>query len=122
MLCSLPKTYCDALPVIDRESIHFESVFWETWSSPLSAFDLSMEVSHPALSLVQVDPLQVIFSIFRFIWNTVQEVKESKQQLITLGDTVGQLLATLNAEYQAGRLKPEETTAELASLAKYVRC
>jgi hypothetical protein len=80
-----------------------------------------MDIIQHCLSLAPVPYLAPAFSIFKFIWSTVDQVQASKQQLEVLAQSLAQLLKVLNGEYRAGRLLQARTSTPLADLSKCVR-
>ncbi|KAJ7089048.1 kinase-like domain-containing protein [Mycena crocata] len=74
----------------------------------------------PALDLVlKINPvpgLSFAFALFTFIVTTVNEVQTSKTQLEVLATAIGQLLATLNAEFRAERLSTASCSRPLKDL------
>lgn len=79
-----------------------------------------MDIIGQCLALVPVPYLHLSWTVFRFIWTTVQDIQASKEQLRSLSLSIAQLLQTLDAEIRAGRLIPEETSAELDNLRSFV--
>jgi len=79
-----------------------------------------MDIIHQCLSLAPVPYLDFAFSVFEFIWTSVEQAQASKQQLHALAQTIAQLLSTLNEEYRAGRLVQAETSTPLADLGGFV--
>ncbi|KAF7350710.1 Kinase-like protein [Mycena sanguinolenta] len=56
------------------------------------------------IGVTPVPGLQSAFTVFKFIVSCVQNVRASQQQLIGLANAVGQLLATLQREFQSNKL------------------
>ena len=79
-----------------------------------------MDIIGRCLSLAPVPYLGHAWSIFQFIWTTIQAVQSSTEQLRALAASIAQLLQTLDAEIRVGRLVPKRTSAELDSLTKFV--
>ena len=79
-----------------------------------------MDIIHQCLSLAPVPYLDFAFSVFRFIWTSVEQAQASKQQLRALAQTIAQLLSTLDKEYRAGRLVQAETSTPVADLGGFV--
>ena len=77
-----------------------------------------MDIIHQCLSLAPVPYLGTAFSVFRFIWSTIQQVQASKRQLEALVQSIGQLLQTLDGEYRAGRLSEGKTSTALKDLCR----
>ena len=77
-----------------------------------------MDVIENALQLVPVPYLSTAFSIFRFIWTTVQDVQASKEQLKVFSNAIAQLLCTLDSETKAGRIVLGRLSPELLNLTK----
>ena len=97
----------------------------QDWTSP-DAIDnasllLTMDIIHECLSLAPVPYLGHAFSVLRFIWSSIQQVRASKQQLEALALSIAQLLRTLDREYRAGRLLQAGTSNPIAELARFVR-
>ncbi|KAF7362565.1 Kinase-like protein [Mycena venus] len=70
-------------------------------------------------AVLQINPvpgLSFAFTLFTFIVSTVNEVQASKTQLEALAAAIGQLLATLNSEFRAGKLSPASSAESLANL------
>ncbi|KIM82420.1 hypothetical protein PILCRDRAFT_461876 [Piloderma croceum F 1598] len=80
-----------------------------------------MDIIQHCLSLVPVPYLAPAFSIFKFIWSTVDQVQASKQQLEVLAQSLAQLLKALNGEYRAGRLLQARTSTSLADLSRLLK-
>jgi hypothetical protein len=80
-----------------------------------------MDIIHQCLSLAPVPYLDFAFSVFRFIYTSVEQAQASKQQLHALTQTIAQLLSTLNKEYCAGRLVQADTSTPVAELGRFVR-
>jgi len=80
-----------------------------------------MDIIHQCLSLAPVPYLDFAFSVFEFIWTSVEQAQASKQQLHALAQTIAQLLSTLNKEYCAGRLVQADTSTPVAELGRFVR-
>jgi hypothetical protein len=76
-----------------------------------------MDIIHHCLELTPVPFLAAAFSIFRYIWTSVQQVQASKQQLQCLASLIAELLQTLNNQYRTGRLTDGGTSAQLEDLA-----
>ncbi|KAJ7036924.1 kinase-like domain-containing protein [Mycena alexandri] len=68
------------------------------------------------LKINPVPGLSFAFTLFTFIVSTVNEVQASKTQLEALAISIGQLLATLNAEFRAAKLNPKTSAHSLAEL------
>ncbi len=79
-----------------------------------------MDIIHQCLALAPVPYLDFTFSVFRFIWTSVEQAQASKQQLRALAQTIAQLLSTLDKEYRAGRLVQAETSTPVADLGGFV--
>lgn len=78
-----------------------------------------MDIIEQLLSLAPVPYLSAAFSIFKIIWQTVEQVQDSKEQLRVLAYSVGQLLYTLDREFRAGRLKESRTFGPIENLRRY---
>lgn len=76
------------------------------------------DVIQHCLNLVPVPALGSSFTVLRFIWTSVQQVKASQRQLITLTQTIAHLLQTLNTEYQTGRVAHVASSGPLDDLSK----
>ncbi|KAJ7191425.1 kinase-like domain-containing protein [Mycena pura] len=84
-------------------------MFPATAISLIPAIDLALKIN-------PVPGLSFAFALFSFIVSTVNEVQASKTQLAELAATVGQLLATLNAEFSAANFSPKNNASALADL------
>jgi hypothetical protein len=80
-----------------------------------------MDIIHECLSLAPVPYLGHAFSVLRFIWSSIQQVRASKQQLEGLALSIAQLLWTLDREYCAGRLLHVATSKPIVDLSRCVR-
>jgi hypothetical protein len=78
-----------------------------------------MDIIQQCLSLAPVPYLGTAFSVFRFIYSSVEQTQESKQQLQALSQTIAQLLSTLNKEYRAGRLVQAKTSTSVSDLNRF---
>jgi len=65
--------------------------------------------------------LSTIFSIFRFISQTVQQTLASQEQLRALAHIIAQLLLTLDREYRSGRLSVGHTSTARESLRRLLK-
>jgi len=79
-----------------------------------------MDIVQQRLSLAPVPYLELAFSVFRFIWSSVEQAQASKQQLRALAQAIAQLLSTLNREYRAGRLVQAKSSTPIADLGRFV--
>jgi hypothetical protein len=80
-----------------------------------------MDTVQKCLHLVPVPYLSAAFGLFKLIWDTVDKVQASKQQLRVLAECVSHLLVTLDANYEPGtRSLPQTTKNTLNSLSEYV--
>jgi hypothetical protein len=79
-----------------------------------------MDIIEHCLALTPVPGLSAAFSVFRFIWLTIDKVQVCKQQLIALVHSTAHLLQTLDAQFQGGQLSESKASAPLASLIKFV--
>ena len=79
-----------------------------------------MEAFENILSVTPVPCLSNIFTVFRFISQTVQQAQTSQAQLGALAHIIAQLLQTLDREYRGGRLSESATSAPRESLQKSV--
>jgi hypothetical protein len=61
-----------------------------------------MDIIQQCLSLSPVPYLHPAFSVFKFIWSSIQQAQASKQQLEALVQLITQLLMALDGEYRAG--------------------
>lgn len=86
-----------------------------------SLFLSTMDLIENIGSLTPLPHLSANFVIFRYIWQTVQQVQGSQEQLRELVRTIAQLLQTLDREYRAARLSEGGTSAPLEDLHKYVK-
>ncbi|KAF7345299.1 Kinase-like protein [Mycena sanguinolenta] len=68
------------------------------------------------IGVTPVPGLQVAFSVFKFIVSCVQNARASQQQLVALANAVGQLLATLQREFQSKKLTTEQDRSFLKAL------
>ncbi|KAJ7714809.1 kinase-like domain-containing protein [Mycena metata] len=75
-----------------------------------SVVDMILKIGNP------VPGLSVAFTLFMFIVSTVNEAQASKTQLEALAASIGQLLATLNAEFRAAKLNPKSSAHSLGEL------
>ena len=81
----------------------------------------AMDIIHECLSLAPVPYLGHAFSVLRFIWSSIREVRASKQQLEALALSIAQLLRTLDTEDRAERLLQVGTSKPIADLSRFVR-
>lgn len=79
-----------------------------------------MDSIQHCLELAPVPFLGPAFAVFKFIWLTVEQVQICKKQLIALAHSTAQLLDTLDAQFQAGRLSESKASAPLTNLIKLV--
>lgn len=78
-----------------------------------------MDVIQQVFSLAPVPYLAPAFSVLRFIYSSVQQVQDSKQQLIALTQAIAQLLGTIDAESKAGRMiESKQSATALKNLTK----
>jgi hypothetical protein len=101
------------------------STLYQDWTLP-DAIDnasllFTMDIIHECLSLAPVPYLGHAFSVLRFIWSSIQQVRASKQQLEALALSIAQLLQTLDREYRAGRLLQVGTSKPITDLSRFVR-
>jgi hypothetical protein len=82
---------------------------------------LTMDIIQHCLSLAPVPYLAPAFTVFKFIWSSVQQAQASKQQLEVLTQSIAQLLKTLDGEYRARRLLPAKTLVPFDDLCRFVR-
>jgi hypothetical protein len=68
------------------------------------------------LALTPVPCLSRAHSILRSIWNAIQRVQSSKQQLKALAISVALLLRTLDNEIRSGHLVESQITPEADAL------
>ena len=68
------------------------------------------------LCLTPVPCLAPAFSVLRFIWTSIQNVKISRWQVKALAQSIAQLLQMIQEEYLAGRLQEINTSTALANL------
>lgn len=80
-----------------------------------------MDIIQQCLFAAPVPYLAQAFSVFRFIWLSVEQAQASKWQLEALAQSIAQLLHTLNREYLARRLLQVRTSAPLTDLYRFVR-
>src|ERR1700691_5964775 len=85
----------------------------------LNTHFVTMDIIQQCLSLAPVPYLGTAFSVFRFIYSSVEQTQESKQQLQALSQTIAQLLSTLNKEYRAGRLVQAKTSTSVSDLNRF---
>lgn len=79
-----------------------------------------MDIIEHCLALTPVPGLAAAFSILRYIASSVIQAQASKQQLIVLTTVTAQLMMTLNAEFDAGRLSPDKSAEPLYTLQRWV--
>lgn len=79
-----------------------------------------MDIIQQCLALSAVPGLGPAFSVFRFIWLTIEQVQLCKQQLIALMHSTAQLLETLDAQFRGGQLSEVKNSTPLANLIKLV--
>jgi hypothetical protein len=79
-----------------------------------------MDIIHRCLGLAPVPYLSHAFSVFQFIWSSVQQAQASKRQLESLSQSIAQLLCMLDGEYGAKRLLEVKTSTPLADLRRFV--
>jgi hypothetical protein len=77
-----------------------------------------MDLIAGCLSLAPVPGLHLVFVAFRNLWSSVERVRWSKRQLLTLATCIDQLLQTLNREVGSGFL-PEHTEHAMADLQRW---
>jgi hypothetical protein len=80
---------------------------------------LTMDIIESCLSLTPVPCLGLAFSVFRTIWTLSQEVQASKEQLLVLAYSTGQLLNVLDSRYRARKLLEDRTEGPLHELSRY---
>jgi hypothetical protein len=80
-----------------------------------------MDIIQQCSSLVPFPYLAPAFTVFKFIWSSVQQAQASKQQLEVLTQSIAQLLKTLDGEYRARRLLPARTSVPFDDLCRFVR-
>jgi hypothetical protein len=78
------------------------------------------DIIQHCLSLAPVPGLGSAFALLRFIWTSVDGVQSCKEQLVALTQSTAHLLATLQTEYQGGRLLEAHTSVPLSKLSKQV--
>ncbi|KAJ7122358.1 kinase-like domain-containing protein [Mycena epipterygia] len=109
-------------PAIPNVLTSPEEVFDKSWIASHAGFPpaaATMSLASALDLVLQINPipgLSFAFSLFSFIVSTVNEVQASKTQLEVLASAIGQLLATLNAEFRAARLSPANCARPLADL------
>jgi hypothetical protein len=79
-----------------------------------------MDIIEHCLALSPVPGLATAFSVFRFIWLTIDQVQVCKQQLIALVHSTAQLLQALDTQFRGGHLSESKASAPLANLIKLV--
>jgi hypothetical protein len=75
-----------------------------------------MDVINSLLSLAPVPYLQPAFSLFQFIWNSVERAQASKEQLKALASSIAYLLQALHLEYPEDRLEDANYSKPLKDL------
>ncbi|KAJ6618043.1 hypothetical protein B0H10DRAFT_1276144 [Mycena sp. CBHHK59/15] len=70
-------------------------------SPPAMSLDVALDV---ILGITPVPGLSAAFTLLKFIISAVEELQACRKQLGVLAQTLGQLLATLQTEFQSGRL------------------
>lgn len=75
-----------------------------------------MDIITHCLALAPVPGLAAAFSVLRYLVTSIQQVQVSKQQLLGLATAMAQLMATLNVEFAASRLSPENSAEPLHNL------
>ncbi|KAG5650410.1 hypothetical protein H0H81_012347 [Sphagnurus paluster] len=77
---------------------------------------VASQIIQQLLNLQPAPGLAFAFSIFRFIWDTVQQVKDSERQLTILVDTIAQFLCTLNDQFYTKKLSESRSAKSLDDL------
>jgi hypothetical protein len=80
-----------------------------------------MDVISACLALAPVPYLSAAFTTFQFIWDSVQRVQASKEQLRCLAFSVAQLLHTLDGEIRFKRLHPSIVSSGITDLQSLLR-
>lgn len=75
-----------------------------------------MDIITHCLALAPVPGLAAAFSVLRYLATSIQQVQASKQQLLGLATAIAQLMTTLNGEFAAKRLLPENSVEPLHDL------
>ncbi|KAJ7142948.1 kinase-like domain-containing protein [Mycena epipterygia] len=65
---------------------------------------------------ISPSPISTAFTVLRFIVSEIQQVQASKKQLEVLGEAIGQLLETLDAEFKHSRLIATNASKPLRDL------
>lgn len=81
-----------------------------------SVLIFAMDIIHHCLSLAPVPGLSAAFAILRYIGSSVQQVQASRRQIIALAAATAELVKTLNVEYAAGRILPDNSVEALDKL------
>jgi hypothetical protein len=79
-----------------------------------------MDIIQSCLVLAPVPYLAPAFSIFKVIWESIDQIQASNEQLRTLSCSIAQLLSAINGEYRRGALKSEGTSEQLEKLREFV--
>lgn len=80
---------------------------------------MSDTVLNMMLGVTPVPGLHPAYAVLKFIYSCVQAVRTSQKQLVVLANAVGQLLATLQREFESNRLVEESCAHPLKEL---MRC
>lgn len=75
-----------------------------------------MDIIEQCLALTPVPGLATAFTVLRYIVSSVRQAQASKQQLLTLAEVIAHLMTTLNVEFTAGRLSPDDSAEPLHNL------
>ncbi|KAJ7636250.1 kinase-like domain-containing protein [Roridomyces roridus] len=77
---------------------------------------MSLDAVNMLTGATPVPGLHAAYTVFKFIYSSVQAVRTSKEQLVVLANAVAQLLGTLQREFEGKRLSPESCQKPLKDL------
>lgn len=83
-----------------------------------SLLTATMDIISSCLALTPVPYLGIVFSVFQFIYASIEQVQTSKEQLVALAQSAAQLLHTIDSQCRAGRLSQATTAKPLENLVK----
>ena len=86
----------------------------------LSQSLFATDIIYRHLALAPVPYLSHAFSVFQFIWSSVQQAQSSKWQLESLSQSIAQLLCMLDGENGAKPLLDVKTLTPLTDLMRFV--
>jgi hypothetical protein len=82
---------------------------------------IALDVIHDCISLVPVPYLATAFSLFKFIWTSVEGAQASKEQLRVLSSCIAQLLVVANKQCSGDQLCEANMVEALDNLCGCVR-